>query len=160
MPPERTQSLPGSSRESSTEPMDTDVARRPSEEIYQRIRQQAGLSRSGSAGDVTLLPEPTRVITWERFTHSGGMGEQTQVVASNTRDHPIWDKDTTAGAVGGATERLKDLCKQLGLAVPTELQPRQRVEAPEYPPPPLPLRFPSRQEEQWQQAQSTLQPGT
>ena len=38
-----------------------------------------------------------------------------------------------------AAERLKDLCKQLGLAVPTELQPSQRVEAPEYPPPPPPL---------------------
>ena len=27
----------------------------------------------------------------------------TQVVASNTRDHSMWDKDTTAGAVGGET---------------------------------------------------------
>ena len=53
-PPERTQSLPASSRESSTEPMDTDDARRASEEIYHRIRQKAGLSRSGSVGDVTL----------------------------------------------------------------------------------------------------------
>ena len=33
-PPEKTQSLPASSRESSTEPMDTDDARRASEEIY------------------------------------------------------------------------------------------------------------------------------
>ena len=33
-PPERTQSLPASSRESSTEPMDTDDARWASEEIY------------------------------------------------------------------------------------------------------------------------------
>ena len=33
-PPEETQSLPASSRESSTEPMDTDDARRASEEIY------------------------------------------------------------------------------------------------------------------------------
>ena len=57
-PPERTRSLPASSRESSTEPMDTDDARRASEEIYCRIRQQAGLSRSGSVGDVTLQPEP------------------------------------------------------------------------------------------------------
>ena len=47
-----------------------------------------------------------------------------------------------------ATERLKDLCKQLGLAVTTELQPSRRIEAPEYPLPPPPLRFPSRQEEQ------------
>ena len=37
-PPERTQSLPASSRESSTEPMDTDDARRASEEIYRRIQ--------------------------------------------------------------------------------------------------------------------------
>ena len=44
--PERTRSLPGSSCESSTEPMDTDDARCASEEIYRRIRQQAGLSRS------------------------------------------------------------------------------------------------------------------
>ena len=33
-PPEGTQSLPASSRESSTEPMDTDDARRASAEIY------------------------------------------------------------------------------------------------------------------------------
>ena len=38
-PPEGTQSLPASSHESSTEPMDTDDARRASEEIYRRIRQ-------------------------------------------------------------------------------------------------------------------------
>ena len=62
-PPERTQSLPASSRESSTEPMDTDDARRASEEIYRRIRQQAGLSRSGSVGDVTLQPEPLGIMT-------------------------------------------------------------------------------------------------
>ena len=37
-PPERTQSLPTSSQESSTEPMDTDDARRASEEIYRRIQ--------------------------------------------------------------------------------------------------------------------------
>ena len=37
-PPERTLFLPASSRESSTEPMDTDDARRASEEIYRRIR--------------------------------------------------------------------------------------------------------------------------
>ena len=38
-----------------------------------------------------------------------------------------------------AAERLKSLCKQLGLAVLTELQQSQRVEAPEYPLPPPPL---------------------
>ena len=62
-PPERTQSLPASSRESSTEPMDTDDARRASEEIYRRIRQQAGLSKSGSVGDITLQPEPLGIMT-------------------------------------------------------------------------------------------------
>ena len=41
-PPERTQSLPTSSQESSTEPMDTDDARRASEEIYRRIQRQTG----------------------------------------------------------------------------------------------------------------------
>ena len=42
-PPKRTQSLPASSHESSTEPMDTDDTRCASEEIYRRIRQQTGL---------------------------------------------------------------------------------------------------------------------
>ena len=48
-----------------------------------------------------------------------------------------------------AAERLKELCKQLGLAVPTQLQqypPPQ--EAPEYPPPPQPPRFLSRQDKE------------
>ena len=58
-----------------------------------------------------------------------------------------------------AAEQLRDLCKQLGVAVPTELQPWQCEEAPEYPPPPPPLRFPSRQGKQ-QQAQPTPQPST
>ena len=43
------------------------------------------------------------------------------------------------------------------------MQPRQRLEAPEYPPLPLPLQFPSRQEEQrqqQQQVQPTPQPST
>ena len=66
-PPQRTQSLPTSSRESSTEPMDTDDTRRASEEIYRRIRQQAGLSRSGSVGDITLQPEPLGVMTQGRL---------------------------------------------------------------------------------------------
>ena len=57
-------------------------------------------------------------------------------------------QDASAQAKILAVERLKNLCKQLGLVVPTELQPSQRVEAPEYPPPPPPLRFPSQQEEQ------------
>ena len=75
-PPERTRSLPASSRESSTEPMDTDDARRASEEIYCRIRQQAGLSRSGSVGDVTLQPEPLGVMTQGRLVLQRRTSEQ------------------------------------------------------------------------------------
>ena len=62
-----------------------------------------------------------------------------------------------------AAERIKELCKPLGLAVPTELQQlRPREEAPEYPPLPPPLRFPSQQEKQRQQEQlqAASQPGT
>ena len=66
-PPERTRSLPASSRESSTEPMDMDDARQASEEIYRRIRQQAGLSRSGLMGDVTLQPGALGVMTQGRL---------------------------------------------------------------------------------------------
>ena len=66
-PPERTQSLPSSSRESSTEPMDTDDARQASEEIYRRIRHKAGLNRFGSAGDVTLRNEPSGVQMPDRL---------------------------------------------------------------------------------------------
>ena len=41
-----------------------------------------------------------------------------------------------------AVERLKELCKQLGLAIPTQLQAYPPPpEAPEYPPPPQPPRF-------------------
>ena len=51
-----------------------------------------------------------------------------------------------------AAERLKDLCKQLGLAIPVQLQSYRTPEAPEYPPPPPPLRFPSHQEKERQVA--------
>ena len=48
-----------------------------------------------------------------------------------------------------AAERIKELCKQLGLAIPTQLQTYPpRPEAPEYPPPPEPPRFLSRQEKE------------
>ena len=50
-----------------------------------------------------------------------------------------------------ATERLRDLCNQLGLAVPKKLQSYQRPEVLEYPPPPPPLCFLSQQEKQKQQ---------
>ena len=48
-----------------------------------------------------------------------------------------------------AAEGLKELCKQLGLAVPTQLQAYPPPpEAPEYPPPPQPPRFLLRQEKE------------
>ena len=50
-------SLPGSSRESSTEPMDTDEARRISEEIHRRIFREER-ERRGSEGDQPRSREP------------------------------------------------------------------------------------------------------
>ena len=97
-PPEKTQSLPVSSRESSTEPMDTDNARRASEEIYQRIRQQAGLSRSGSVGDITLQPAPLGIMTQGKLVLQRGMPKQSQA-----RQSSVENPETTAGAVGGVT---------------------------------------------------------
>ena len=97
-PPEGTQSLPASSRESSTEPMDTDDARRASAEIYRRIRQQAGLSRSGSVGDVTLQPAPLGIMTQGKLVLRRGMPEQTQAGQPS-----VEDPETTAGATGGDT---------------------------------------------------------
>ena len=102
-PPERTWYLPASSHESSTEPMDTDDARRASEEIYRRIRQQAGLSRSGSVGDVTLQPEPLGVMTQGRLVLRRRTSEQPQVGQSNVRDQPVEDPNAITGAVGGVT---------------------------------------------------------
>ena len=97
-PPEGTQSLPASSHESSTEPMDTDDARRASVEIYRRIRQQAGLSRSGSVGDVTLQPAPSGIMTQGRLVLRRGAPEQAQA------GQPSVEKpEMTAGATGGDT---------------------------------------------------------
>ena len=64
---------------------------------------------------------------------------------------PSADAETIAKARAEllAAERIKELCKQLGLAIPTQLQtypPRQ--EAPEYPPPPEPPQFLSKQEKE------------
>ena len=70
---------------------------------------------------------------------------------------PARDVETIANARAEllAAERLKELCKQLGLAIPAKLQMYQPPpEAPEYPPPPQPPRFPSRQEKARQVAQS------
>ena len=97
-PPERTQSLPASSRESFTEPMDTDDARRASEEIYRRIRQQAGLRRSGSVGDLTLQPEPLGVMTQGKLVLRRRTSEQSQAGQPS-----VENPETTAGAVGEDT---------------------------------------------------------
>ena len=104
-PPEGTQSLPASSRESSTEPMDTDDARRASVEIYRRIRQQAGLSRSGSVGDVTLQPAPSGIMTQGRLVLRRGMPEQTQAGQPS-----VENPEMTAGATGGDTLLNIPLC--------------------------------------------------
>ena len=57
-----------------------------------------------------------------------------------------------------AAERLKELCKQLGLAVPTQLQQYPPpLEAPEYPPPPQPPRFLSRQDKERMAAQPAVE---
>ena len=69
---------------------------------------------------------------------------------------PSADADTIAKARAEllAAERLKELCKQLGLAVPTQLQTYPPPpEAPEYPPPPQPQRFLSRQDKERMAAQ-------
>ena len=69
---------------------------------------------------------------------------------------PSADADTIAKARAEllATERLKELCKQLGLAVPTQPQEYPPPpEAPEYPPPPQPPRFLSRQDKERMAAQ-------
>ena len=97
-PPEGTQSLPASSRESSTEPMDTDDARRASAEIYRRIRQQAGLSRSGSVGDMNLQPGPLGAMTQGKLVLRKRTSEQPQAGQQN-----VENPETTAGAVGGVT---------------------------------------------------------
>ena len=64
---------------------------------------------------------------------------------------PSADAETIAKARAEllAAEQLKELCKQLGLAVPTQLQAYPPPpEAPEYPPPPQPPRFLSRQDKE------------
>ena len=71
---------------------------------------------------------------------------------------PSADAETIAKARAEllAAERIKELCKQLGLAVPTQLQAYPPPpEAPEYPPPPQPPRFLSRQEKERAAQQQT-----
>ena len=78
--------------------MDTDDARQASEEIYRRIRQQAGLHRSGSVGDLTLQPEPLGVMTQGKLVLRRRTSEQSQA-----RQPSVENPETTAGAVGGNT---------------------------------------------------------
>ena len=69
---------------------------------------------------------------------------------------PSADAETIAKARAEllAAERLKELCKQLGLAIPTQLQAYPPPpEAPEYPPPPQPPQFLSRQDKERMAAQ-------
>ena len=58
---------------------------------------------------------------------------------------PTRDEETIANTRAEllAAKRLKDLCKKLGLAIPLELQSYSQPQAPEYPLPAPPLRFPS-----------------
>ena len=78
-------SLPGSSRESSTEPMDTDEARQISEEIHRRIFREER-ERRGSEGDQPRSREP---ITREMGGGIGaGRGASTVAEASLLRIPP------------------------------------------------------------------------
>ena len=73
---------------------------------------------------------------------------------------PSADADTIAKARAEllAAERLKELCKQLGLAVPTQLQACPPLpEAPECPPPPQPPRFLSRRDRERAAQQQSLE---
>ena len=73
---------------------------------------------------------------------------------------PSADADTIAKVRAEllAAERLKELCKQLGLAVPTQLQEYlPPLEASEYPPPPQPPRFLSRQDKERAAQQQSLE---
>ena len=76
--------------------MDTDDARRASEEIYRRIRQQAGLSRSGSVGDITLQPAPLGIMTQGKLVLRRRMPKWSQAGQTN-----VENPEATAGAVGG-----------------------------------------------------------
>ena len=83
--------------------MDTDDARRASEEIYQRIRQQAGLNRSSSVRDVTLQPEPLGVPVQGRLTLHRRTPERSLTMQPNIRDEPVKNSQSVRGAVGGDT---------------------------------------------------------
>ena len=101
-PPDRTQSLPTSSRESSTEPMDTDDARRISEEIHRRMRSQnrGEVGRRNSAGDLPCTRAPLHLspLSEERRSQVTE-GDQT-VRRVFPREDPHQEGE---GAVGGET---------------------------------------------------------
>ena len=73
-------------------------ARRASVEIYRRIRQQAGLSRSGSVGYVTLQPATSGIMTQGRLVLRRGTPEQAQAGQPS-----VENPEMTAGAIGGDT---------------------------------------------------------
>ena len=75
-----------------------DDARRASEEIYRRIRQQAGLSRSDSVGDITLQPAPLGIMTQGKLVLRRRTPERSQAGQTN-----VENPEATAGAVGGDT---------------------------------------------------------
>ena len=61
------------------------------------------MDRSGSAGDVTLLPETTKPIIRGRTGHRREIGEQTRTITTNSEDQLTQTEDTITGAVGGWT---------------------------------------------------------
>ena len=82
-------SNPGSLRESSTEPMDTDEAQQITDRLMQGIRNTGGLHRSGSLGNI---PPPLPATAY--FPHP-------QLGALPTLGVPT--PNVSVGAVGGAT---------------------------------------------------------
>ena len=87
-------SNPGSSRESSTEPMDTDVAQQITDHLTQNIRDRGRLRRSGSLGNV---PSPLSAVV--HFLHP-------QVETSPTLGVPTQNLSVTTGEGAAVTLRL------------------------------------------------------
>ena len=76
--------------------------------------KKAGLSRSGSVGDVTLQPEPLGVMTQGRLILCRRTPEWSQVGQSSIRDQPVRDPESAAGAVGGDSLLNIPLCEEPG----------------------------------------------
>ena len=99
IPPDRTQSLPTSSRESSTEPMDTDDARRISEEIHHRLRGQSRgeVGHRGSTGELLSAAASSYLspLGEERQTRVTE-GDQTVHRVSSHKD-PHSERERTVG---------------------------------------------------------------